>query len=61
MVQSLFMFQLCLTTDGTIFVYVSVVPNHCWYEGTRYECGLSLSCVFAGAKVGTFSNKIYSL
>jgi len=27
-----------------------VVPNHCWYQSTKYECGLSLSCVFAGAK-----------
>ncbi|XP_023345140.1 serine proteinase stubble isoform X2 [Eurytemora carolleeae] len=27
-----------------------VVPNQCWYEGSRYECGLSLSCVFSGAK-----------
>jgi len=27
-----------------------VVPNHCWYQGHRYECGLSLSCVFAGSK-----------
>jgi len=28
----------------------TVVPNHCWYSGERYECGLSLSCVFAGSK-----------
>ena len=27
-----------------------MVPNHCWYQGHRYECGLSLSCVFAGSK-----------
>merc|ERR1712223_1664161 len=26
------------------------VPNYCWYQGHRYECGLSLSCVFAGSK-----------
>ena len=24
------------------------VPNHCWYQGYKYECGLSLSCVFEG-------------
>ena len=28
----------------------SVVPNYCWYANDRYECGLSLSCVFSGAK-----------
>ena len=27
------------------------MPNHCWYQSNKYECGLSLSCVFAGAKV----------
>ncbi len=26
------------------------VPNHCWYRGERFNCGLSLSCVFAGEK-----------
>ena len=30
--------------------FTSVVPNHCWYANERYECGLSLSCVFSGAK-----------
>ena len=29
---------------------VAVVPNYCWYGGQQYECGLSLSCVFSGAK-----------
>jgi len=33
-----------------------VVPNHCWYQGTQYECGLSLSCVFAGAKAMDLCN-----
>ena len=27
-----------------------VVPNHCWFQGHQYECGLSLSCVFSGSK-----------
>ena len=27
-----------------------VVPNHCWYQGHQYQCGLSLSCVFSGSK-----------
>ena len=26
------------------------VPNFCWHKGHKYECGLSLSCVFAGNK-----------
>ena len=30
--------------------FVSVVPNHCWFRGHKYECGLSLSCVFNGDK-----------
>ena len=30
--------------------FVAVVPNYCWYGGQQYECGLSLSCVFSGAK-----------
>ena len=27
-----------------------MVPNHCWFQGHQYECGLSLSCVFSGSK-----------
>ncbi len=26
------------------------MPNHCWYRGEKFDCGLSLSCVFAGEK-----------
>ena len=26
------------------------VPNHCYFHGRRYSCGLSLSCVFSGSK-----------
>lgn len=26
------------------------MPNNCWYRGHKYECGLSLSCVFGGNK-----------
>lgn len=33
-----------------------VVPNHCWYQGNKYECGLSLSCVFSGAKAMDLCN-----
>lgn len=33
-----------------------VVPNHCWYSGVQYDCGLSLSCVFAGAKAMDLCN-----
>jgi len=33
-----------------------VVPNHCWYSGVQYDCGLSLSCVFAGAKAMNLCN-----
>ena len=33
-----------------------VVPNFCWYSGAQYECGLSLSCVFAGAKAMDLCN-----
>lgn len=32
------------------FVSAKVVPNHCWFQGHQYQCGLSLSCVFAGSK-----------
>ena len=35
---------------------MSVVPNFCWYSGAQYECGLSLSCVFAGAKAMDLCN-----
>ena len=28
----------------------AVVPNHCWYRGHRYDCGVSLRCVFGGKK-----------
>ena len=27
-----------------------MVPNHCWYQGHRYDCGVSLRCVFGGKK-----------
>lgn len=30
--------------------FLQVVPNHCWFQGHQYECGLSLSCVFSGSK-----------
>ena len=26
------------------------VPNHCYFHGRQYSCGLSLSCVFSGSK-----------
>ena len=32
------------------------VSEVCWYSGAQYECGLSLSCVFAGAKAMDLCN-----
>ena len=29
-------------------LFVISVPNHCWYQGHQYSCGLSVSCVFSG-------------
>lgn len=33
-----------------MLIFLIVVPNHCWFQGHQYECGLSLSCVFSGSK-----------
>ncbi|XP_014244048.1 serine proteinase stubble-like isoform X4 [Cimex lectularius] len=27
-----------------------MIPQSCWYRGTQFECGLSLSCVIEGGK-----------
>ncbi|XP_014274713.1 trypsin II-P29 isoform X2 [Halyomorpha halys] len=27
-----------------------LIPQSCWYRGTQFECGLSLSCVLEGGK-----------
>ena len=48
MFHAFFFFPAAIFKHSSIF---PVVPNHCWYQSTKYECGLSLSCVFAGAKV----------
>ena len=32
------------------------MPNTCWYKGSQHECGLSLSCVFSGAKAMDLCN-----
>eukprot|EP00096_Caligus_rogercresseyi_P003780 TRINITY_DN1737_c0_g1_i1.p1 TRINITY_DN1737_c0_g1~~TRINITY_DN1737_c0_g1_i1.p1 ORF type:complete len:423 (+),score=81.10 TRINITY_DN1737_c0_g1_i1:273-1541(+) len=29
---------------------LTLIPNHCWYRGKQYECGLSLSCAIGGKK-----------
>ncbi|XP_040580334.1 chymotrypsinogen A [Lepeophtheirus salmonis] len=29
---------------------LTLIPNHCWYRGKQYDCGLSLSCVIGGKK-----------
>ena len=42
-------------------IFFSVVPNHCWYQSNKYECGLSLSCVFAGAKVPLLVHVVYAV
>eukprot|EP00094_Tigriopus_californicus_P003924 TCALIF_03778-PA protein Name:"Similar to Sb Serine proteinase stubble (Drosophila melanogaster)" AED:0.60 eAED:0.60 QI:0/0.57/0.37/0.75/0.57/0.75/8/0/595 len=40
-----------LSTDGPDPLFsLFTVPNFCWYRGHKYECGLSLSCVFGGNK-----------
>jgi len=39
-----------LSPADNLVQYFTVVPSHCWYGGNRYECALSLSCAFAGAK-----------
>ena len=39
-----------------MLLFISVVPNYCWYGGDRFECGLSLSCVFSGAKAMDLCN-----
>ena len=36
------MHKLCINSD------LILVPNHCWYRGHQYSCGLSVTCVFAG-------------
>jgi hypothetical protein len=33
-----------------LLCFFSVVPNHCWYRGHKYDCGVSLGCVFSGKK-----------
>jgi len=29
---------------------VNLVPNNCWYRGTKYECALSITCAVQGQK-----------
>ncbi len=29
---------------------LNLVPNHCWYRGSKYECGLSITCAISGKK-----------
>ena len=34
------------TTNGGL----TLVPNHCWYRGGKYECALSITCAISGKK-----------
>jgi len=27
-----------------------LIPNHCWYRGSQYDCNLATTCVFSGKK-----------
>ena len=29
---------------------LSLLPNNCWFKGSKFECGLSVSCVISGKK-----------
>ncbi len=29
---------------------LNLIPNHCWYRGNKYECGLSITCAISGKK-----------
>ncbi|KAG8232596.1 hypothetical protein J437_LFUL013135 [Ladona fulva] len=31
-----------------LFCLTIVIPQSCWYEGEKYECGLSITCVLYG-------------
>ena len=35
---------------------LGLVPNHCWYRGEKYECGLSLTCAMTGRKAMDLCN-----
>ena len=35
---------------------LGLVPNHCWYRGFKYECGLSLTCAMTGKKAMDLCN-----
>ncbi|KAF2361969.1 hypothetical protein FHG87_007267 [Trinorchestia longiramus] len=30
--------------------FAEAIPQTCWYKSTKYNCGLSVSCVFQGAR-----------
>ena len=32
---------------------LSLVPNHCWYRGDKFECSLSITCAIKG-KTGKY-------
>jgi len=29
---------------------IAVIPQTCWYNSVKFDCGLSISCVLAGGK-----------
>ncbi|XP_014244049.1 serine proteinase stubble-like isoform X5 [Cimex lectularius] len=37
-------------SNKTRFFDDILIPQSCWYRGTQFECGLSLSCVIEGGK-----------
>lgn len=37
-------------SDTTSSGSLSLVPNHCWYRGAKYDCSLSITCAISGRK-----------
>ena len=40
------------TSSGSL----NLVPNHCWYRGAKYGCGLSITCAISGKKAMDLCN-----
>jgi len=41
-----------VASDGGI----NLIPNHCWYRGKRFDCGLSIGCAVSGRKTMDLCN-----
>ncbi|XP_049782880.1 serine proteinase stubble-like [Schistocerca cancellata] len=39
-----------LSINDTRFFEDLLIPQTCWYRNTKFDCGLSISCVLAGGK-----------